>query len=243
MKLKILILLLFFIIFQSKADQIYELIKIPNLKIYHIDKENNLRYLTPKKDFITNSGINNVSCKKSNNYSIEKKYIKTKNELNVFKKKFFEKIKLRYIVLCEELKVGEINALGFANPEMKTILLNINTNDNDFERVIHHEVFHIIENNYKKFFPDTVWVKLNNPNFYYSDSSTNPEVYSLAKISSTNGFFSEYAKYSISEDMAETFSFINSREKYVSEVINLDKILNKKVIFIKEGMSNIKKSL
>ena len=67
--------------------------------------------------------------------------------------------------------------------------------------------------------------------------------YSLTKLNNTNGFFSEYAKYSISEDMAETFSFINSREKYVSEVINLDKILNKKVIFIKEGMSNIEKSL
>jgi len=243
MKLNILILLLFFTIFQSKADQIYELIKIPNLKIYQIDKKNNLRYLTPKKDFVTNSGINNVSCKKSNNYKVEQKYIKTKNELNVFKKRFFEKIKLRYIVLCEELKVGEINALGFANPEMETILLNINTNDDNFERVIHHEVFHIIENNYKKFFPDTVWAKFNSTNFYYSGSATNPESYSMAKLSNTNGFFSEYAKYSISEDMAETFSFINSREKYVSEVINLDKILNKKVIFIKEGMSNIKKSL
>ena len=85
--------------------------------------------------------------------------------------------------------------------------------------------------------------KLNNPNFYYSGNSTNPEAFSLAKLSNNNGFFSEYAKYSISEDMAETFSFINSREKYVSEVINLDKILNKKVIFIKEGMSNIEKSL
>ena len=243
MKLNILILLLFFTIFQSKADQIYELIKIPNLKIYQIDKENNLRYLTPKKDFVTNSGINNVSCKKSNNYKVEKKYIKTKNELNVFNRKFFEKIKLRYIILCEELKVGEINALGFANPEMETILLNINTNNDDFERVIHHEVFHIIENNYKKLFPDTVWAKFNNPSFYYSGSSTNPEAFSLAKLSNTNGFFSEYAKYSISEDMAETFSFINSREKYVSEAINLDKILNKKVIFIKEGISNIEKSL
>ena len=243
MKLNILILLLFFTIFQSKADQIYELIKIPNLKVYQIDKENNLRYLTPKKDFVTNSGINNVSCKKSNNYKVEKKYIKTKNELNVFKKNFLKKIKLRYIVLCEELKVGEINALGFANPEMKTILLNINTNDDNFARVIHHEVFHIIENNYKKLFPDTVWTKFNNPNFYYSGSSTNPEAFSLAKLSNTNGFFSEYAKYSISEDMAETFSFINSREKYVSETINLDKILNKKVIFIKEGISNIEKSL
>ena len=243
MKLNILILLLFFTIFQSKADQIYELIKIPNLKIYQIDKENNLKYLTPKKDFVTNSGINNVSCKKSNSYKVEKKYLKTKNELNVFNRKFFEKIKLRYIVLCEGLKVGEVNALGFANPEMETILLNININDDDFERVIHHEVFHIIENNYKKLFPDTVWTKFNNPNFYYSGSSTNPEAFSLAKLSNTNGFFSEYAKYSISEDMAETFSFINSREKYVSEAINLDKILNKKVIFIKEGISNIEKSL
>ena len=243
MKLKILILLLFFIIFQSKADQIYELIKIPNLKIYKIDKESNLRYLTPEKDFLTNSGINNVSCKKSNNHSVKQKYIKSKNELNVFKKEFFEKIKLKYIILCKELKVGEINALGFANPEVETILLNIDTNDNDFERVIHHEVFHILENNHKKFFPDTVWAKFNNPNFYYSGNSASPEAYSLAKLSNTNGFFSEYAKYSISEDMAETFSFINSREKYVSEVINLDKILNKKVIFIKEGISNIKKPL
>jgi len=243
MKLNILILLLFFTIFQSKADQIYELIKIPNLKIYQIDKENNLRYLTPKKDFVTNSGINNVSCKKSKNDRVEEKYIKTKNELDDYKKTFFKKIKLKYIVLCEKLKVGEVNALGFANPEMETILLNINVNNKNFERVIHHEVFHIIENNYKKFFPDAVWAKFNKPNFYYSDSSANPEAYSLAKLSNTNGFFSEYAKYSISEDMAETFSFINSREKYVSEVINLDKILNKKVIFIKEGMSNIEKSL
>ena len=243
MKLNSLLILILLIPFHAKSDQIYELIKIPNLKIYQIDKKNNLRYLTPKKDFTTNSGINNLSCKKSNNDRVEEKYIKTKNELDVYKKIFFKKIKLKYIVLCENLKVGEINALGFANPEMKTILLNINVNNKNFERVIHHEVFHIIENNYKKFFPDTVWANFNSPNFHYSDSSTNPEAYSLAKLTSTNGFFSEYAKYSISEDMAETFSFINSREKYVSEIINLDKILDKKVIFIKEGISKIKKSL
>ena len=147
MKLNILILLLFFTIFQSKADQIYELIKIPNLKIYQIDKENNLRYLTPKKDFVTNSGINNVSCKKSKNDKVEEKYIKTKNELDDYKKTFFKKIKLKYIVLCEKLKVGEVNALGFANPEMETILLNIDTNDNEFERVIHHDEL-LFQNHY-----------------------------------------------------------------------------------------------
>ena len=243
MRLNILILLLFLTTFQVKADQIYELIKIPNLKIYQIDKENNLRYLTPEKDFVTNSGINNVSCKKSNNNKVQYKYKKAKNELAVYTKTFFNKVKLKYIILCEELEIGQIKAYGFANPEMKTILLNINANNNVFERVIHHEIFHIIESNFKMFFPDIVWAKFNNPNFNYLSSSTNPEVYSLVKLSNTNGFFSEYAKYSISEDMAETFSFINSRKKYVSEAINLDKILNKKVIFIKEGMSNIKKSL
>ena len=72
---------------------------------------------------------------------------------------------------------------------METILLNINTNDDDFERVIHHEVFHIIENNYKKFFPDTVWAKFNKPNFYYSGSLANPEAFSLEKLSEPNPKF------------------------------------------------------
>ena len=53
--------------------------------------------------------------------------------------------------MCKNLKVGEINAIGFANPEMKTILLNINVNNKNFERVIHHEVFHIIEKIIKSF--------------------------------------------------------------------------------------------
>ena len=58
MKLNILILLLFFTIFQSKADQIYELIKIPNLKIYQIDKENNKE---------SNSGIQQIKKQKIQN--------------------------------------------------------------------------------------------------------------------------------------------------------------------------------
>ena len=49
MKLNSLLILILLIPFHAKSDQIYELIKIPNLKIYQIDKKNNLRYLTPKK--------------------------------------------------------------------------------------------------------------------------------------------------------------------------------------------------
>ena len=236
-------IILFFIVFNSaQADTIYNLIKIPNLEIYDIKTPNKLRYLYAKQPF-TIGVDNNINCFNSSKKDLKEKYTTIEKNLNRYTKEFLKKINLKYIVLCEELSISGIGTAGIPDNIMKTLIVDIKFNEKYFERVLHHEVFHIIENNYKKFFPDAVWAKFNKPNFYYSGSSANPEAYSLAKLSNTNGFFSGYAKYSISEDMAETFSFINSREKYVSEVINLDKILNKKVIFIKEGMSNVKKPL
>ena len=48
------IILLFIILFQFSqvnADEIYNLIKIPNLEIYKLKNENNIRYLNTKGDF------------------------------------------------------------------------------------------------------------------------------------------------------------------------------------------------
>ena len=60
-----------------------------------------------------------LAVKNQINDKVEKKYIKTKNELNVFKKTFFEKIKLKYIVLCEKLKVGELMLLVLLTQKWK----------------------------------------------------------------------------------------------------------------------------
>ena len=46
-----------------------------------------------------------------------------------------KKIRLKYIVICENLKISEIPALGFANPEMKTLIFNLNTENKFFNRV------------------------------------------------------------------------------------------------------------
>ena len=242
MNIIISFLLFFLLTFQVHANTIYNLIKIPNLEIYETNTPNKLRYLYAKQPFTI--GIdNNINCYNSEKKVLDKKYKIIKKNLDKYDQKFLKKINLKYIVLCEDLSISKINTAGIPDNVMKTLILDVKFNERYFERVIHHEIFHIIESNFKMFFPDIVWNKFNNPDFNYSDGSLSPEAYSLMKLSHTNGFFSEYSKYSISEDMAETFSFINSREKYVSEVINLDKILNKKVIFIKEGMSNIEKSL
>ena len=206
--MRILVILLLVLQFNFvKADEINYLLKIPNLETYNLKSKNGLKYLTTKKNFQIGSK-NNISCEKLDKENLDNRFLLIKKNLDLYDEEFLNKINLRFIVLCQNLFISEINTAGIPDIKKRTLILDLKFNEKYFERVIHHEVFHIIENNYKKFFPDAVWAKFNKPNFYYSGSSANPEAYSLAKLSNTNGFFSEYAEYSISEDMAETFSLI-----------------------------------
>ena len=233
MKLNFYIILLLLLSFVVKADQIFELIKIPNLTLHKLENKNSLAYLKPEKDFFVGSNFKNVSCKKNQSQNFNKKFLETQRSFNRYNDDFFRTIKLKYIVLCSGLEIGGIPALGFANPEMKTLILNINTNNTKFERVLHHEVFHIIEHNFNEYFLNISWSELNSKEFKYSACSTCSNNYSLEKISNSKGFVSEYAKSTISEDMAETFSFMMSDNKIIQDMISKDEILNNKVKTIK----------
>ena len=61
------VILLFIILFQFShvnADEIYNLIKIPNLEIYKLKNENNIRFLNAKGDF--KIGVDdNINCNKT----------------------------------------------------------------------------------------------------------------------------------------------------------------------------------
>ena len=233
MKLNFYIILLLLFSFIAKADQIFELIKIPNLTLHKLENKNSLAYLKPTKDFFVGSSYKNVSCKKNQSQNFNKKYLKTQRGFDRYNDDFFRKIKLKYIVLCSELEIAGIPALGFANPEMKTLILNINSNNSNFERVLHHEVFHIIEHNFNKYFSNISWGDLNSKEFNYSACSTCSNNYSLDKIYDSKGFVSEYAKSTISEDMAETFSLMMSDNNLILNMISKDEILDKKVRTIK----------
>ena len=63
---------------------------------------------------------------------------------------FLKKINLKYIVLCENLSISGINTAGIPdNSNERTFIIKFN--EKYFERVIHHEVFHIINDSYKEF--------------------------------------------------------------------------------------------
>ena len=229
-----IIILSFFIFTQSQADTIYNLIKIPNLEIYEINTSNKLRYLYAKQPF-TIGVDNNINCFNSEKKVLEEKYKIIQKNLNKYNQKFLKKINLKYIVLCEDLSISKINTAGIPDNVMKTLILDIKFNEKYFERVIHHEVFHIINDSYKEIFDEKVWSNFNNKNFKYAECSTCTDKLGLDTYSNTGGFFTEYSQSTASEDMAEVFSHL----MIGSDLNNNDPILNKKIQFIKTNLLKI----
>jgi len=229
-----LILLSLIILTQAQADTIYNLIKIPNLEVYEINNNNKLRYLYAKQPF-TIGVDNNINCFNSKKSVLDKKYKIIQKNLNRYNQKFLKKINLKYIVLCEDLSISKINTAGIPDSKMKTLILDIKFNEKYFERVIHHEVFHIINDSYKDIFDEKIWSGYNNKDFEYAECSTCTDKLGLETYSNTNGFFTEYSQSTASEDMAEVFSHL----MIGSNLNKNDPILNKKIQFIKTNLLKI----
>jgi len=229
-----LIILSLFIFTQTQADTIYNLIKIPNLEIYDIKTPNKLRYLYAKQPF-TIGVDNNINCYDSKRETLDQKYQIIQKNLNRYDQKFLKKINLKYIVLCENLSISKINTAGIPDNIMKTLILDVKFNEDYFERVIHHEVFHIINDSFKQLFDEEIWSNFNIKEFKYAKCSTCTDKLGLNTYTNTKGFFSEYSQSTASEDMAEVFSHMMMGVN----LKNLDPILEKKINFIKTNIQKI----
>ena len=219
------------------ADVIFDLIKIPNLEIYDIKTPNKLRYLYAKQPFTL--GIEkNINCYNSKKVILDQKYKLIKKNLNRYTQEFLKKINLKYIVMCEDLSISNINTAGIPDNTMKTLILDIKFDENYFERVIHHEVFHIINDTFKEVFDEKAWSNINIKEFEYAECSTCTDKLGLDTYANTNGFFSEYSQSTASEDMAEVFSHL----VIGTNLNNSDPILEKKIQFIKNSLLKIDKN-
>ena len=234
MNIIISFLLFFLLTFQVHANTIYNLIKIPNLEIYETNTPNKLRYLYAKQPF-TIGVDNNINCYNSEKKVLDKKYKIIKKNLDKYDQKFLKKINLKYIVLCEDLSISKINTAGIPDNVMKTLILDIKFNELYFERVIHHEVFHIINDSYKELFNEKLWSNFNIKEFKYAECSTCTDKLGLDTYKKTDGFFTEYSRSTASEDMAEVFSHLMIK----SNLNDIDPILEKKIQFIKLNLLKI----
>ena len=239
MKVLRLILLVFIWIMPVYGNSIYNLIKIPNLEIYEINTEDRLKYLYAKSSF--RLGVKkNIICENSSKDDLDSKYNIIYKNLNKYSNNFLKKINLKYIVLCENLSISGINTAGIPDNIMKTLIIDIKFDEKYFERVIHHEVFHIIKDQHKKLFNEDEWKKFNNLKFKYAKCSTCTENLGLNKYEETKGFFTEYSKSTASEDMAEVYShMIYLGADKIKQIRNIDEILNKKISYIEDKIKKI----
>ena len=234
MKIFKLVLISFFLITTANSNSIYNIIKIPNLEIYELKTPNKLKYFYAIKPF--RLGVQkNIVCNNSDKKTYDKKYQIISKNLNRYSKEFLKKINLKYIVMCENLSISGINTAGIPDHLMKTLIIDLKFNEKYFERVIHHELFHIINDGFKDLFDDDEWKKLNEPNFKYADCSTCSKKLGLDTYENTIGFFTEYSMTTPSEDMAEVYShLITGNYKNSNDII-----LNKKINFIKDILKEV----
>ncbi len=236
------ILLLIIFITPLKANTIYNLIKIPNLEIYEINTKNKLKYFYAVSPFRLGTQ-KNIVCSDSNKKDLDTKYKIIHKNLSRYSYNYLKRINLKYIVMCENLSISELYTAGIPDNIMKTLILDIQFNEDYFERVIHHEVFHVMHLQHKEVFNEEEWIKFNNSNFKYAECSTCTKKISLEQYQETKGFFTEYSKSTASEDMAEVYShMIFLKEKEINQIRKSDPILNNKISYIENKVKQIDNS-
>ena len=236
------ILLLIIFITPLKANTIYNLIKIPNLEIYEINTKNKLKYFYATRPFRLGTQ-KNIVCSDPNKKDLDVKYKIIHKNLKRYSYDYLKKINLKYIVMCENLSISELYTAGIPDNVMKTLILDIKFNEDYFERVIHHEVFHVVYLQHKEVFNEEEWIKFNNSKFKYAECSTCTKNISLEKYQITNGFFTEYSKSTASEDMAEVYShMIFLKEKEINQIRKSDPVLNNKISYIENRIKEIDSS-
>ena len=185
----------------------------------------------------------NISCNKTNKENLNTKFQVIERNIKRYNSKFLKKIDLKYIVFCEGLFISNINTGGIPDNKNRTLILDINFNEKYFERMIHHEIFHMIQNSYEDDFNDQKFSLFNNSDFEYAQCSTCSDRLNLDLYEKTDGFLTEYSKSIPSEDMAEIFSFLMTDKETIEDKIYSDKILNNKVNFIKSNLAKIDKNI
>lgn len=222
------------------ADIIYNLIKIPNLEIHKIDDTNGIKYLFSKKGFVIGD-TKNIGCNGIKKNDLDSAFNSVQKNLRHYNSNFLNKINLRFVVVCKNLEISGINTGGIPDNKFRTLILDLKFNKIHFERMIHHEIFHMIDNSYPKLFNKKDWSELNDKNFSYAKCSTCTNLLGL-DIKKNNGFLTQYSMSTAEEDMAEIYSLLKTNFYEIDLLIKNDKILLKKKNFLLNSLKKIDKN-
>ena len=181
-----------------------------------------------------NLGNNNIQCKKLDTKFNFNKFQIFKKALLKYKFTFFDNINLNYLVICENLKINNISTAGIPNNKMSTLIFDFGLNELNFERALHHEIFHMIQSNYDFTKVNLIWKKFNLEDFEYAGCSTCTNKIDISLRTDLSSFITEYSMSAIEEDQAEIYSAWMTNNELFDKLFNNNKlVIQKKNILLK----------
>lgn len=152
---------------------------------------------------------------------------------------------VRHVALCRSIDVpaDEMAAAGIALLDQQRILVNVGSFESAAEgftidRVIHHELFHLLDYNGDHFREDAEWLALNPKSFAYEDPDM---LYRARDLPDARppGFVRAYATQNEAEDRASTFDLLFARPAELCEIAAKDPIVAKKVALLKKRVRKV----
>jgi hypothetical protein len=151
---------------------------------------------------------------------------------------------VEHVTLCRTIEVadGELPPAGMALLDQQRILVSVSeyqqANDFTIDRVIHHELFHLLDYAGEHFHVDPEWDALNPRGFAYHDPDMLYQNRDLA-VQRPNGFVLSYATQNEVEDRASTFELVLARPEQLCEIAAKDPIVAKKAALIKARVRKV----
>lgn len=153
--------------------------------------------------------------------------------------------KVRHVTLCRSIEVAEdeMAPAGMAFLDQQRILVNVGSFEQSadgftIDRVIHHELFHLLDYAGDHFDADREWHVLNPPGFTYVDPDKLYRARDLGTVRPT-GFVRAYATQNEVEDRASTFELVLAQPQELCALAARDPIVAKKVALIKKRVAKI----
>ena len=161
-------------------------------------------------------------------------------ELRKYPPELIERMQLRRLVLCRELRLGKQPRAAVPLYAHHSMHLDVVAGDysRNYQRIVlHHELMHVIDHRDDgKVYQDPEWTELNDPQFRYGTGGRNAQNDPKASLHLTGvpGFLTSYGTTGVEEDKAELFARMMVEPDYVARRVEDDPILRSKVVRMKE---------
>jgi hypothetical protein len=194
----------------------------------------------PEFPFRTHDGIlKGMAVPASRRLAAELYQRRLGDEIRLYPDSHLKRIKLRQIVLCENLSFNATKCFSFTDVEHGSIYINVQAglDDEKLRWTIHHELFHQLDYaGDSRLDPDPAWESLNPIGFHYTGDveRLQADTAEAQREAGIRGFFNRYATTSSTEDKAELYAFLVVDPEEACRRLAADVILRRKAARIRE---------